>query len=120
MRKTIRDFFKREIYFVNITRNDWLKTDESIAFTKAYSASRKWVNTANAEEVAYVEKDFFPDMNLESISLAIDFYQKLGTWSGEIAIEKDLYETALDVFEFSNLITKRHSYDEVVSQPPNF
>ena len=59
-------------------------------------------------------------MDLESITRAIDFYQKLGTWSGEIAIEKDLYETALDVFEFSKLINKRHSYDEVVSQPPNF
>ena len=103
-----------------VCRNDWLQTDESIAFSKAYSASRKWVNTANPQEVAYIEKDFFPEMNVESISNAIDFYQKLGTWSGEIAIEKDLYETALDVFEFSNLISKRHSYDEVVSQPPNF
>ena len=42
-----------------VCRNDWLQTDESIAFSKAYSASRKWVNTANPQEVAYIEKDFF-------------------------------------------------------------
>ncbi len=103
-----------------VCRNNWLNTDEAAAFSKAYTASRKWVNTAKPEEIAYVEKEYFPDMDVESISKAIDFYQKLGTWSGEIAIEKDLYEKALDVFEFSNLISKRHPYDEVVSQPPTF
>ena len=35
----------------------------------------------------------------------------------EIAIEPDLYSTALDVFEHSKLVGSRHPYDEVVVQP---
>ena len=53
-----------------------------------------------------------------AIASAVDAYQKLGTWSGGIAVEKDLYETALDVFEHSNMVGSRHSYDEVVVPPP--
>ncbi len=36
---------------------------------------------------------------------------------GGITIEPDLYSTALDVFEHSNMVGSRHPYDEVVVQP---
>ena len=72
------------------------------------------VNTAEPFEVAEIEKDYFPNISIESISKAIEFYQKLGTWDKDIKIEPELYEKALDVFEFSNLIKSRYDYDDVV------
>ena len=53
-----------------------------------------------------------------AIASAVGFYQRLGTWSGGIAIEEDLYQAALDVFEHSNLVGSRHPYGDVVVPPP--
>lgn len=57
-------------------------------------------------------------MAVEATAAAVGYYQKLGTWSGDIAVEPELYESALDVFAHSNLITKRHDYNQVVVPPP--
>jgi NitT/TauT family transport system substrate-binding protein len=101
-----------------ICRWDWLETGEAKRFTAAYRASRNWVNTADPMEVAKAEASFFPDIAVEATAAAVGYYQRLGAWSGDIAIEPDLYDCALDVFQHSKLITKRHPYNEVVVSPP--
>ena len=93
---------------------DWVRTDIYYKFIEAYAKAREWVNTAEPFEVAEIEKDYFPNISIESISKAIEFYQKLGTLDKDIKIEPELYEKALDVFEFSNLIKSRYDYDDVV------
>ena len=101
-----------------VGRWDWLNTDDAKRFAAAFKASREWVNTADPAEIAKVEASFFPDMAESAVAAAVGAYQKLGTWSGGIAIEKELYESALDVFEHSGMVGSRHSYDEVVVAPP--
>jgi NitT/TauT family transport system substrate-binding protein len=101
-----------------ICRWDWIDSDAAKRFTAAYRASRHWVNTADAMEVAKAEASFFPGMAVEAIAAAVGFYQKLGNWGGDIAIEPHQYETALDVFAHSNLISKRHALGDVVIAPP--
>lgn len=101
-----------------VCRWDWVDTDMAKRFTTAYRASRHWVNTADPMEIAKAEASFFPDWAVEAIAAAVAYYQKLGNWGGDIAIEPEDYETALDVFAHSNLITKRHAYGDVVIAPP--
>ncbi len=101
-----------------VCRWDWLETDEARRFAAAYRATREWVNTADPAEVARAEASFFPDLSESAIASAVGFYQGLGTWDGGITIEKDLYAAALDVFEHSDLVGSRHSYDDVVVPPP--
>ena len=101
-----------------VGRWDWLNTDDAKRFAAAFKASREWVNTADPAEIAKAEASFFPDMAESAVAAAVGAYQKLGTWSGGIAIEKELYESALDVFEHSGMVGSRHSYDEVVVAPP--
>jgi NitT/TauT family transport system substrate-binding protein len=101
-----------------VGRWDWLETDDAKRFAAAFKASREWVNTADPAEIAKAEASFFPDMAESAIAAAVGAYQELGTWSGGIAVEKDLYEAALDVFEHSNMVGSRHSYDAVVVPPP--
>ena len=93
---------------------DWVRSDIYYKFIEAYAKAREWVNTAEPFEVAEIERDYFPNISIESISKAIEFYQKLGTWDKDIIIEPELYEKALDVFEFSDLIKSRYDYDDVV------
>ncbi len=99
-------------------RSEWLDTDDALRFTAAYRASREWVNTADPWQVAAAEADFFPGMAQHAVAQSIRFYQDLGAWSGDIPVERDLYEAALDVFLHSNLITTRHPYEKVVVPPP--
>ena len=101
-----------------VGRWDWLETDEAKRFATAFKASREWVNTADPGEIAKAEASFFPDMAESAIASAVSAYQNLRTWSGGIAIEKDLYESALDVFEHSEMVGSRHSYNDVVVAPP--
>ena len=101
-----------------VGRWDWLETDDAKRFAAAFKASREWVNTADPAEIAKAEASFFPDMAESAIAAAVRAYQQLGTWSGGIAVEKDLYEATLDVFEHSNMVGSRHSYDDVVVPPP--
>ncbi len=101
-----------------VGRWDWIGSDDSIAVTRAYRASREWVNTAEPMEVAEAEAPFFPGMAVEATAAAVGYYQKLGNWDGDISIPTDLYESALDVFEHSGMVGSRHAYEDVVVAPP--
>ncbi len=97
----------------------WLEKQQSRLFMRAYRMARHWVQTAPPEEVAGVEQKFFPAIEPRALCSAIEFYQKLGCWAGTVTIARDHYETALDVFAHSKLITKRHAYEQVVAPPPD-
>jgi NitT/TauT family transport system substrate-binding protein len=101
-----------------VCRWDWPATDEARRFTAAYRAAREWVNTADPGEVARAEARFFPSFAVEATAAAVEYYQKLGTWAGGIEIERDLYESALDVFQHAGVLSARHRYEEVVVPPP--
>ena len=77
------------------------------------------MNLSDPFEVAETEADYFPNMSIKAVSSAIKYYQNLGTWEGNASISTELYKSALDVFEFSGLVTARHSYDDVVVNPPS-
>ena len=101
-----------------ICRWEWLETEEARRFTHAYRMARKWACTAEPNKIAAVEADYFPDQAPKAVMRAIETYQQLGTWNGDIQIPKDLYDNALTVFEHGGLITRRHPYESVVVPPP--
>jgi NitT/TauT family transport system substrate-binding protein len=96
----------------------WLATDAARRFTRAYRKARAWLIATPAAEVAKTEAAFFPDIHRDVLTLTIATYQKLGCWTPHIEITRPAFEVALDVFEHSGLITRRHKYDEVIAQPP--
>jgi len=93
---------------------EFLQTGGGMAFIKAYTRARQWVNQAAAEEVAKKEIEYFPQIDLEVLATTISRYQALRCWEGEITISRELYEQALDVFLYSGLISRRHPYEDVV------
>jgi NitT/TauT family transport system substrate-binding protein len=96
----------------------WLKTDMARAFTRAYAKSRSWVASAPPAEVAKAEAPFFDGVGEAVLARTLASYQRLGCWQEPLAIPRDGYEVALDVFQHSGLITRRHAYDAVVVPPP--
>ena len=98
---------------------EWLQRPEAKRFMRAYRKAREWVNTTPAAEIAKAEQSFFPQIDPRALEATIAFYQRLGCWNPPVTISQATYEAALDVFQHSKLITRRHPYEQVVVQPPD-
>jgi NitT/TauT family transport system substrate-binding protein len=97
---------------------EFLETDAAKAFIRAYVRARRWVNHAPAEEVAEREAEFFPRTDRNALTRTIARYQALGCWDGDLAITRERYEQALNVFLHSGKISRRYPYEDVVVRPP--
>jgi NitT/TauT family transport system substrate-binding protein len=99
--------------------SEWLRRPEAKRFMRAYRKARAWVNSATAAEIAATEQSLFPGIHRTALIHAIEYYQRLGTWGGGVSIPPEPYETALDVFSHSKLITRRYPFEQVVVAPPD-
>ena len=96
----------------------WLATETAAAFTRAFAKSRAWVASRPPEDIARAETSFLPGIDEAVLARTIASYQRLGNWQGPLEIGRDAYEVALDVFQHSGLITRRHPYEDVIVAPP--
>jgi NitT/TauT family transport system substrate-binding protein len=97
---------------------EWLATDMARAFMRAYRKARAWLLATPAAEVAKAEAPFFAGIDPAVLAATIAAYQKLGNWSPHVEITRPAFEATLDIFQHSGLITKRHTYEDVIAQPP--
>jgi NitT/TauT family transport system substrate-binding protein len=98
---------------------EWLHTDMARRFMRAYRKARAWLIATPAAKVAEAESAFFPEIDRAVLTSTIAYYQKLGCWTPHVEITRPAFEVALDVFQHSGLITKRHRYEDVVAVPPD-
>ena len=98
---------------------EWLRRPEAKRFMRAYRKARAWANSATPAEIAAAEQSMFPGIHRTALTRAIEYYQRLDTWGGGASIPLQPYETALDVFSHSQLITRRYPYEQVVVAPPD-
>ena len=95
----------------------WLQTDMAGAFYNAYKASLKQCKHDEAKNIAKQLHDygFLVDTNFDVLCNTISTYQSLGCWNHNGQISKQEYQTLLDVFKYSNLITDNHDYEKLVT-----
>ena len=98
----------------------WLETDMARTFMRAYRKARQYVIESPAAELAakQIEAGFFPNIDTDVLTNTIQAYQQLGCWQPDPAISQQAYDNLLDVFLYSDLISRRHPYDAVVVSPP--
>jgi NitT/TauT family transport system substrate-binding protein len=101
-----------------LASQDWLTTDMASAFIAAYRKGQQAAIAMSAEEIATLLADFFPKIDQAVLAATIASYQQLGCWTKEPGIARASFERALDVFEFSGLISRRFAYEEIISLPP--
>jgi NitT/TauT family transport system substrate-binding protein len=97
-----------------MAQREFLDTDEARAFMRAYRRAMQWVIGSPAREIAEAEASFFPSISVEAIANAISRYQQLGTWREDIAINREQYEMAMDIFIFAGIFKERYRYEDVV------
>jgi NitT/TauT family transport system substrate-binding protein len=97
----------------------WLQRPEAARFMRAYRKARAWVQSAPAATIAAKLESLFPGTAPAALVAALEAYQRLGCWEGEVTIDPAHYETALDVFQHARLISKRHPPAGIVVAPPD-
>ncbi|HEX6000307.1 MAG TPA: ABC transporter substrate-binding protein [Hyphomicrobiaceae bacterium] len=97
---------------------EWLATDMAKAFMRAYRNARGWLIATPVAEVAKAEAPFFPDIDQAVLASTIATYQRLGNWTPHVEITHPAFEATLDIFQHAGLITRRHTYEDVVAPPP--
>ena len=97
---------------------DWQNSDMASTFMMAYRDARKLINSAPASEIAKMEMEYFPGVDLDVLTDTIGFYQRLGCWTPHVEITREAFEGALNVFLHAGSITTRHDYELAVSSPP--
>lgn len=99
---------------------DWLQTDMARAFMQAYRASLQYVIDAPERDIAAQLQGagFFTDVHTPVLQQTLAAYKALGCWRADPAITESSYQTLLDVFQHSGLITRRHAMASLVVPPP--
>ena len=92
----------------------WIKSEDGKKVSRAFEKAKKWVNTSDPIDIGKLIKNHFETFSLESITEAIKDYQVLKTWDSGIEISDQEYDKSLDVFEHSQLISKRYPMNKVV------
>jgi len=94
----------------------WLESDTAKEFFRIYKLSLKQCQQSDADEIADCLQNygFLKDINKTVLSNTIATYQSLGCWDHDGCITHGEYEKLLDVFEHSQLITQRHSYEALI------
>ncbi len=96
----------------------WLPTDEARSFTRAYAATREFLNRAPAAEITAIQQDWFPGVDASALENCVSSYQKLGCWTPHIEITRPAYDAILDVFEYTGGISERYPYELVCAPTP--
>ena len=97
---------------------DWQNSDMASTFMMAYRDARKLINSTPASEIAKMEMEYFPGVDVDVLTDTIGFYQRLGCWTPHVEITREAFEGALNVFLHAGSITTRHDYELAVSSPP--
>ena len=101
-----------------VTR-EFLKQPIAKTFVQVYRQARRWVQKSAPEEIAEKQASYFEDVDRAVLVDAIARYQQLGCWTGQLWINRDLYNQALEVFLHGGAIKTKYSYEQVVVTPPD-
>jgi NitT/TauT family transport system substrate-binding protein len=101
-----------------VSTREWLETDMSKAFMRAYRKTRIYMNETPASEIAASESPYFPDIDEDVLAQCIASYQDLGTWTPHVEITEPAFDVILDVFEHFGTLKERYSWDQICVLPP--
>ena len=99
-------------------RREWLQTDMARAFMRAYRKARQFTIDAPAKQLAILLQALFPTIAPAVLTHTVQTYQQLGCWTPDPVISQAAYDTLLDVFIHSGMISRRYPYQAAIVSPP--
>ena len=84
-------------------------------FTNAIHEGQKWAKDHTAKEIAEKITKFFPDTDVETLTVSIQKYKDIDAWSDTPVLSKEAFEKLQDVIEEAGELEKRADYEMVVN-----
>ena len=100
-------FYAKKSY---ITKNKELLTK----FTNAIKKGLDYTFNNSSEDVAKVIQKQFSDTKIDDLTIMIDHYKEADAWLKNPFVEKEFYNTLIDLLKENNLINKTVSYKDMV------
>lgn len=100
-------------YFANKSYME-KNSDVISAFTRAIYKGQQYVANANAEDVAKLIVDFFPDTDVSVLTKVVERYRDIGAWATDPVLDKDSFERLQDVMQSAGELDVRADYSKVV------
>tara|TARA_Y100001934_G_C12386323_1_gene796147 strand:- start:4774 stop:5649 length:876 start_codon:yes stop_codon:yes gene_type:complete len=94
-------------------RKEWLKTDTSAAFIRAYTKAKKFIINNDAKVIANMQSKYFPNIKISVLADCINQYKNLGCWEGPINITEESFNASVNIFKFNCMIDETPIYSEV-------
>ena len=87
---------------------------ELLAMTRAMYQMQKWLLASDAETVATTIAPYYPELDPETLTMAVDRYKSLGVWSTNPIVSKEGFERLKGACLTGGLISKGADYDDCV------
>ncbi|KXZ40309.1 NitT/TauT family transport system substrate-binding protein [Alkalithermobacter thermoalcaliphilus JW-YL-7 = DSM 7308] len=84
-------------------------------FTNAIYKAQLWVNSNSPEAIANSISNFFPEIDLESLTEVVKRYKHQDTWSKTPILEKESLEHLMDIMQLAGELDKRAPYEKIVT-----
>lgn len=97
----------------------WLGTNMARSFLRAYRKGRAHAQAAPPDEAAAILTPFLPHVDRAVLARTVADYQRLGCWTGDHAITRDLYDRTAALFVRNGDIQRAAPYESVVEALPD-
>lgn len=104
-------------YTAYFALKSYIKDNETLIqnFTNAIYKGQKWVKDHTAKEIAQQIVEFFPDTDVETLTISIQKYKDIDAWNETPVLTKEAFEKLQDVIEEAGELEKRADYKKVVN-----
>lgn len=96
----------------------WLASDEAVAFTRAYTKAREFINSASAAELAAQLAPYFEGTSTKALEDCLANYKSLGCWTPHVEITRPAFANLLEIYSSSGGVTESYDYEQVCASPP--
>lgn len=85
------------------------------SFTNALQKGMDYVTSHTSEEIAKTIQPQFTETEPDVLTMIVDRYHEQDTWKDDLVFSKESFDLLLDILTDAEVITKRPSYDSLVT-----
>ncbi|MBQ2661909.1 MAG: ABC transporter substrate-binding protein [Clostridia bacterium] len=95
---------------------DTIKNDSKMveAFVRALYKAQEWVWSASDEEIAKAMQPFFPDSDVETLSLVAKSYRETDSWTKNGVMTEDSFTRLQDIMDGAGELANRVDFNKLV------
>lgn len=104
-------------YTVFMTKQSMIEENEDVikSFTKAIYKAQKWVEEADAEEIAKAIQPYFEDTELEMLTSSVERYRDQGSFATSPLFSEEAWENLLNIMDEAGELPQDAPYEDLVN-----